>query len=569
MVAERCPGPRHDAIHFYDGTGVHVLFDDGLSNQSPVINDYDEIAWTNYLILCEAEIGEWTSDIMLYTDGAPVVLPVTLTQCNNVAINNGGVVIWACENGSEFWDTVTTHVFTMGHASGDNPVINDRGDIAFNTINIPVFPWQEWVYRDGQFYRISNDIDSKNAIDNHSGAINEAGEVAWAWFPNGQLSPCGTRFMRRIRNSDVNFDGLVDINDLAALPGCFTGPTPTDGLCECRFFDIDHDRDIDDDDLDLLLGVYTGEPPVLSDCNENGAIDIRDLIDGTARDCNLNGVPDNCDLAEGTSPDGDGDGMPDECCPGSVARTDTLTLRNRYLTLNADGWAIEPPLLASNGFVRHSPKPVQAIRVTLTDLPSPFDVLNGQVLWVGEPREICENSGKGPETAPEDCPAALPTTTFWAAALQCEPYYTDWSVYDNVHVHHATVVPGGTYGVQTILEGCGVSYTGNYSTAVSMTQARWGDVCGPGEGGACTAPADGSVDVTNDVLGVLDKFANVNNLQKARADLEPGDDGSNNGPDLKVNVANDVLYCLDAFTGAAYPFTPGDPCAPGLSLNRE
>jgi hypothetical protein len=93
-------------------------------------------------------------------------------------------------------------------------------------------------------------------------------------------------------------------------------------------------------------------------------------------------------------------------------------------------------------------------------------------------------------------------------------------------------------------------------------QAKWGDVCGPGGGGACSGAADGTVDVTNDVLGVLDKFANVSRLQKARADLEPGDFGENNGPDFKVNVANDVLYCLEAFTGASYPFAPGDPCAP-------
>ncbi len=71
-----------------------------------------------------------------------------------------------------------------------------------------------------------------------------------------------------------------------------------------------------------------------------------------------------------------------------------------------------------------------------------------------------------------------------------------------------------------------------------------------------------SVDLENDVLGVLDKFANVNDLQKSRADLEPGYDGTNNAPDLKVTVANDVLFCLDAFTGAPYPFPPGDPSTP-------
>ena len=45
----------------------------------------------------------------------------------------------------------------------------------------------------------------------------------------------------------------------------------------------------------------------------------------------------------------------------------------------------------------------------------------------------------------------------------------------------------------------------------------------------------------------------------------PGDDGINNGPDFKVTIAGDALFALDAFTGFAYPFTPGDPCAPDLA----
>jgi hypothetical protein len=91
-----------------------------------------------------------------------------------------------------------------------------------------------------------------------------------------------------------------------------------------------------------------------------------------------------------------------------------------------------------------------------------------------------------------------------------------------------------------------------------MTQSRWGDICGPGPGGACSAQADGVVDVTNDVLGVLDKFANLSDLQKVRADIEPRD------LDMMVNVASDVLYTLSAFGGAPYPFVPsgGPPCGP-------
>ncbi len=96
-----------------------------------------------------------------------------------------------------------------------------------------------------------------------------------------------------------------------------------------------------------------------------------------------------------------------------------------------------------------------------------------------------------------------------------------------------------------------------------IVQAKWGDICGPGPGGVCTGVADGSADVAQDVVGLLDKFANINAIQKARADIEPGDNGINNGPDFKVNIARDVLFALEAFSGFPYPFTPGDPCGPG------
>ena len=235
----------------------------------------------------------------------------------------------------------------------------------------------------------------------------------------------------------------------------------------------------------------------------------------------------------------------------------------------------------------------QAIRVRFVDLPSPFTVWNGMDFWAGVPREVCENSGKGLETDPADCPSALPTDTFWAAPLLCAKeaaHFMDWrglcdagtcvgglidgagclvddDCVEVVHFYHEGLVPGGIYEIQVMDITCSLQDEGAYSAALTMFQSAWGDVCGPGSGGACSGAADGVVDVTNDVLGILDKFANVNNLQKARADLEPGDDaiygGTNNGPDFKVNVANDVLYCLDAFTGAPYPFEPGDPCDAG------
>jgi hypothetical protein len=300
---------------------------------------------------------------------------------------------------------------------------------------------------------------------------------------------------------------------------------------------------------------------------------------------------DECDLANNTC-------IPVSCCTPSSPpeRVKPKSPTNRYLLIKAG-----------------DPQQIQAIRVRFVSLPVPFDLWNGMDFWAGQPREVCENSGKGLETAPEDCPPALPTDTFWAAPLVCEKagaHYMDWHGWCAVNENFVAAVGGGagicvgglepgrvcfvhddcrikvalynegivpstmatptgpitdpaTYDIQMISDDCQNELEGDYSIPLTLIQSGWGDICGPGPGGACSAQADGVVDVANDVLGVLDKFANLNDLQKVRADLEPNDDGTNNGPDFKVNVANDVLYCLAAFGGAPYPFVPGDPCNPG------
>jgi hypothetical protein len=218
------------------------------------------------------------------------------------------------------------------------------------------------------------------------------------------------------------------------------------------------------------------------------------------------------------------------------------------------------------------------------DLPIPYDSWNSTQLWVGQPREVCENSGQGLGVPPALCGPGLPTDTFWAAPLVCEKaeaHYMDWHgqcdmgacvgglepgkeclVHDDcrikVALHHEGVIPSGLYRIQVIGDDCQNELEDDYSDPLMMLQSRWGDVCGPTGAGACTGQAEGIVDVTNDVLGVLDKFANLNNLQKARADLEPRE------TDFKINVANDVLFTLAAFGAAPYPFLPSGPppCGP-------
>ena len=384
------------------------------------------------------------------------------------------------------------------------------------------------------------------------------------------------------RSVDCNDNGAPDTCDIAASTSqdCTENGVPD----ECDIT-IGRNDDCNDngvpDTCDVAAGrsqdcTGNGLPDECEpDCNSNGAADTCDLANETSADCTENGIPDECDIAEGrnddcddngipdvcefadcnangaldicdirdgTSVDVDGDDMPDECCVALAIQADTLSPRNRYLSF---GTIVGPPF---------------AVRVTLVDLPVPFDVLNGTTMWVGQPSTICENSGQSLEMqTPEGCGPApgLSPGTFWSATLQCQPYYTDWSAQGTVHVYHRAVVPGGTYALQTINEGCGLTFDGNYSTALTMAQGRWGDVCGPGPEGACSGPPDGTVDVTNDVLGVLGKFANTLALRKASADVGPAT------PDNKVDVANDVLLTIAAFGGAPYPFAPDDPCNPG------
>ncbi len=66
--------------------------------------------------------------------------------------------------------------------------------------------------------------------------------------------------------------------------------------------------------------------------------------------------------------------------------------------------------------------------------------------------------------------------------------------------------------------------------------------------------ADGIVDVANDVLGVLEKFANLGGApSKPQADLEPA------MPDQIINIT-DVMHALGAFGGQEYDFSVPQPC---------
>jgi hypothetical protein len=203
-----------------------------------------------------------------------------------------------------------------------------------------------------------------------------------------------------------------------------------------------------------------------------------------------------------------------------------------------------------------NPNNYTGIRVVPQALPPPYDVLNGQAMWVGPPSiRLCENAGQAWPTD-AGCPPApgLDSRICRAAELQCEPYYRYWISTEPVHVFSEAIVPGGTYNVQAIERACAIELEENYSTALPAVTSRWGDAVGNCATTPCTPP-DGVVNITTDVTALLDKFKNLTGApRKVRCDLEPA------VPDHVINIT-DVTYSLDAFRGFDYPFVQlPDPC---------
>lgn len=205
-----------------------------------------------------------------------------------------------------------------------------------------------------------------------------------------------------------------------------------------------------------------------------------------------------------------------------------------------------------------------AIRVTLFDLPAPYNTFNGETMWVGPPREICENSGQNELVPIAECGPAIgrdpsqPGPTLFVARLRCEPFFMDWTTIPKpVNVTSEFIVPRGSYSIQAIHAACSIANEPSFSFPMSMTNSIWGDVVGLTclTVDRCSLP-DGNIGITGDVAIVLEMYKNSQFAPgKARADVEPS------RLDFKINFL-DVLRVLEAFQGMRYPFVPSttNPC---------
>ena len=237
-------------IFYYNSKEIFQITSDGLSNQGPEINDLDQITWTRFDFCPEPEIA----DIMFYQDGLTTVLTGDQPFAQIPSINNLGQVAWSdLSIGIELWEDGETTV--IAPPASINPRLNNHGDVYFLRWHAFAGVWQSWIMLDGAYYRITNDTDW-----NTDGDINDYGECAWRWSNWPEFDTHGVRYMRRIRNGDVDFDGDSDLADYSAMPACMTGPGDFDRLCDCRFLDMGHDRDVDLADFALFQNSLTPPP---------------------------------------------------------------------------------------------------------------------------------------------------------------------------------------------------------------------------------------------------------------------------------------------------------------------
>lgn len=252
-MAPGCRGPFMDIYH-YDGQRIRAITTDGVpeqvANQGARINDLGQIVWTRF-DFCAVP---WESDIMLYDNGVTTQLTSTEIAPAAPDIDNLGRVAWfdrdTAFHSIKFWDNGVTTLLTDW---GSGPLLNDRGHVAFSRWHDTTGNWQQWLYRDGTFWQLSND-----PFWNCCGEINEAGEVVWHSGPTGRRD---LRLMRRMPTGDLNCDGAFNGADIDPFflalgdPSAYATAFPD---CDPLLGDVNGDGSLNGADIDPFFELLGG-----------------------------------------------------------------------------------------------------------------------------------------------------------------------------------------------------------------------------------------------------------------------------------------------------------------------
>ncbi len=200
--------------------------------------------------------------------------------------------------------------------------------------------------------------------------------------------------------------------------------------------------------------------------------------------------------------------------------------------------SVEAVAFAKNRYISFEPENagvLTALRVTLADLPPPFDSFSGQFRWVGPPQSYTESN-------------SVPTP-FMGAALQCDPHFRDWSTVGLIHIYGSEIVPSAMYDVQAVA--CDTGIEANFSPALTVMTAKWGDIVDPFNPPSPTTQPD-----FGDISALVDKFRSDPSAPiKARAQLQPNIPNPSSSIDF-----SDISNGVDAFRGVAYPYAGPASC---------
>ena len=328
-------------------------------------------------------------------------------------------------------------------------------------------------------------------------------EPFWGWH----TSPIVVAAAPAVQTS-LSTGAGVCVGGPSAGFGCTVGADCLDGVC----------------DEPWLYGPWT---PVLPTCSvHNMAFELLADVPRVTADCNFNRVPDECEFCVSSAP------REVKIADSGLADPLTTLTTNRTLIIQAGG---------------DVGCPLQAIRVTLDDVAAPYDLWNGQQLWVGTP-VLTSEAGSTP------IPTPASANNFWAR-LQCSSECRDdWATFGNIHVYHEGVVPGSSYEIQVVdcTDPRCLAQDSIFSFPLRLNTSAYGDTLRDCIQIPCAPPEGPPVNV-NDALGVLKAFSSsLGAPRKARTDIEPAD------LDRVINVS-DALEVIRAFSGLPYPFAPSAP----------
>jgi hypothetical protein len=258
MGVRACGGPVDDVFLFdYDSGNVTAITTNAvpefLLNQGVAINDLGDIAWTEY-DFCDPPPGyNFTSRIMVYSNGQSRELPAGGFGPQGARINNRTQVVW------NTFDTVThdyvLHLWDAGDVSvitqnGANGAINDDGVIAFNKWDYATERWNVWLWDGAAFKQITGDSRDHIVPD-----INRDAEAVWAC---GEISyvDLDICMLRRFETGDLNCDGSVNAFDIDPFVSALVDPEAYQSLypeCDSGLADVNGDTYVDGFDIEPFI----------------------------------------------------------------------------------------------------------------------------------------------------------------------------------------------------------------------------------------------------------------------------------------------------------------------------